>query len=124
MQIKAQNAQAPVVHFDESGSQVGKNLWWGHVASTAHVASTTHATSTAHATTCDSHPKRGAEAIHALDILPGFLGRAIHDFGKSYFGCPCEHGRCNPHPLRERTFVHDGSGGMKLVFFRRFESDA
>ena len=95
LQIKAQRAQAPVVHFDESGSRVDKNLWW------------VHATSTAHATTDDIHPKRGTEAINALDIVPGFLGRAIHDFGKPYFGYPCEHGRCNAHPLRERTFVHE-----------------
>lgn len=95
LQIKAQIAQAPVVHFDESGSRVDKKLWWVHVASTAT------------ATYYFIHPKRGSEAIDAIDILPGFLGRAIHDFWKPYFGYPCDHGLCNAHHLRELTFVHE-----------------
>jgi transposase len=95
LQIKAQIAKAPVVHFDESGSRVDKKLWWVHVASTAT------------ATYYVIHPKRGAEAIDAIDILPGFLGRAIHDFWKPYFGYPCDHGLCNAHHLRELTFVHE-----------------
>lgn len=95
LQIKAQIAQAPVVNFDESGSRVDKKLWWVHVASTAT------------ATYYVIHPKRGSEAIDAIDILPGFLGRAIHDFWKPYFGYPCDHGLCNAHHLRELTFVHE-----------------
>lgn len=95
LQIKAQIAKAPVANFDESGSRVDKKLWWVHVASTAT------------ATYYDIHPKRGSEAIDAIDILPGFLGRAIHDFWKPYFGYPCEHGLCNAHHLRELTFVHE-----------------
>jgi transposase len=95
LQIKAQIAQAPVAHFDESGSRVDKKLWWVHVASTAT------------ATYYVIHPKRGSEAIDAIGILPGFLGRAIHDFWKPYFGYPCEHGLCNAHHLRELIFVHE-----------------
>jgi len=52
-QIKEQIAQAPVAHFDESGSRVQKKRWW------------LHATSTANATYYDIHPKRGAEALEA-----------------------------------------------------------
>lgn len=95
LQIKTQIAQAPVVHFDESGSRVDRHLWWVHVASTAN------------ATYYDIHPKRGSEAFNAIAILPGFLGRAIHDFWKPYFGYPCEHGLCNAHHLRELTFVQE-----------------
>jgi transposase len=95
LQIKAQIAKAPVVHFDESGSRVDKKLWWVHVASTAT------------ATYYVIHPKRGSEAIDSIDILPGFLGRAIHDFWKPYFGYPCEHGLCNAHHLRELIFVQE-----------------
>jgi transposase len=95
LQIKQQIAKAPVAHFDESGSRVDKDLWWVHVASTAN------------ATYYDIHPKRGTQAINAIDILPGFLGRAIHDFWKPYFAYPCDHGLCNAHHLRELIFVHE-----------------
>jgi transposase len=94
-QIKAQIAQAPVAQFDESGSRVEKKLWWLHAASTPT------------ATYYDIHPKRGAEALEAIGILPDFPGRAIHDFWKPYFGYECAHGLCNAHHLRELIFVHE-----------------
>jgi len=94
-QIKEQIAQAPVAQFDESGSRVEKKLWWLHAASTAN------------ATYYDIHPKRGTQALEAIGILPDFLGRAIHDFWKPYFGYECAHGLCNAHHLRELIFVHE-----------------
>lgn len=94
-QIKAQIAQAPVAHFDESGSRVEGKLWWLHAASTAN------------ATYYDIHPRRGAEALDAIGILPDFLGRAMHDFWQPYFSYGCAHGLCNAHHLRELIFVHE-----------------
>ena len=94
-QIKEQIAQAQVVQFDESGSRVEKKLWWLHAASTST------------ATYYDIHPKRGSEALDAIGILPTFIGRAIHDFWKPYFGYKCDHGLCNAHHLRELIFVHE-----------------
>ena len=97
-QIKQQIVHASVAHFDETGSRVDKKLWWVHVAATSKL------------TYYEIHPKRGAEAINALAILPDFRGRAIHDFWKPYFLYPCEHGLCNAHHLRELIFVHEQHG--------------
>lgn len=94
-QIKETVAQATVAHFDETGSRVEGKLWWLHTASTGQ------------ATYYDIHRKRGGEALDAIDILPGFSGRAIHDFWKAYFGYDCDHALCNAHHLRELTFIHE-----------------
>ena len=95
---KALVAQAPVAHFDESGVRVINGLRWLHSASTA---SATH---------YEIHRKRGSEGIDSAGILPGFRGRAIHDFWRPYFLYDCSHGLCNAHHLRELTFVREQNG--------------
>jgi len=93
--IREHIRQANVAHFDETGFQVGSMRWWLHVASTQT------------ATYYQAHPKRGSEAMDAMDILPQFEGRAIHDHWKPYYTYLCKHGLCNAHHLRELVFVHE-----------------
>ena len=93
--IREHVRNASVAHFDETGFRVGSVRWWLHVASTPQ------------ATYYQAHPKRGSEAMDAIDILTRFEGRAIHDHWKPYYRYLCQHGLCNAHHLRELVFVHE-----------------
>lgn len=106
--IKGIVQSSPVAHFDESGVSVEGKLQWLHSASTDK------------ATYYDIHPKRGCEAMDDIGILPGFDGRAIHDFWKAYLEYECDHGFCNAHLLRELVFAHEELGqrwAKKMIGF-------
>jgi transposase len=81
------------LHHDESGMRVNGKLQWCHVASTPFL------------TSYGIHKKRGKEGLNAMEILPAFKGRLIHDFFKTYFSYDCKHGLCNAHHLRELKFI-------------------
>jgi len=92
--IHAMLRQAPVAHFDETGVDCEKKLYWMHSISTPSL--------TAYAI----DPKRGTEAMERIGILPHFTGRAIHDSWAPYLAyTACRHGLCNVHHLRELTFI-------------------
>ena len=86
-------------HFDESGVRVDGELQWLHVGSNAHV-------------TCYRiHPARGAEAMRAMGVLPGFAGYAVHDHWGPYFSFEgVLHVLCNAHHLRELVHAHEQYG--------------
>lgn len=94
-EVKGQIRHSALANFDESGMRVNKKLNWLHVASTKKL---TH---------YDIHEKRGSGAMDEIDILPKFVGRAIHDHWKAYFKYNCKHGLCNSHHLRELTYHHE-----------------
>ncbi len=90
---------APVAHFDETGVHITDTLAWLHVASTPRL------------TFYAVHPKRGRVAMDALNVLPQFRGRAVHDGLTSYGQYDqCAHALCNAHHLRELTFVEEQLG--------------
>jgi len=91
--IKTALQTSRVVHNDETGFRVEKKRWWLHVAATGWF------------TLYLAHPKRGKEAIDAMEILPNFRGTSMHDSLSSYLHYGCIHALCGVHYLRELTFV-------------------
>lgn len=97
--IKEYLRKGEVLHHDETGLLVMGKRFWGHVASTDRL---THYA---------VHAKRGREAINAIDILPKFRGRCIHDALATYFTYSnCVHGLCNEHHGRELTYLAEEQG--------------
>lgn len=106
LQAKQVISDSELVHFDESGMRVNKQLHWLHVASTEQV------------TSYAIHPKRGAPAMEAMGILNDFNGYAVHDHWASYNRFDCYHVLCNAHHLRElihATEQHDQKWASKMI---------
>jgi len=93
--IKQMLQQALVAHADESGARVAGSLHWLHVVCTQML------------TFYGIHKQRGRDAMEALEVLPKFVGRLIHDHWKTYFSFDCLHGLCNAHHLRELLFLFE-----------------
>jgi transposase len=88
--VRARLADAPVVHFDETGARVAGRLHWVHSASTSLL------------TLLSVHAKRGKAAMDQAGVLPGFSGVAVHDGWSPYwrYEAVC-HALCGARLLRE-----------------------
>ena len=89
-----------MLHHDETGLRVagaeGARREW------------THVTCTSTLTHYARHTARGATALEAIGILPGYGGVSVHDGWTSYRHFhTARHALCNAHHLRELTFVHE-----------------
>ena len=83
---------SPAMHVDETSLRVDKKNHWIHVYSAGEI------------TLKFLHPKRGKEAIEAINIIPRYSGVLIHDCWSSYLAYGhCEHGLCGSHLTRELT---------------------
>ena len=87
-----------VAGFDEAGFRVAGRLHWVHCARTGRY------------TLLMVHPRRGAQAMEAMGILPSFAGVAVHDAWAPYdtYSGP-EHQLCCAHALRELQAVTDAA---------------
>ena len=106
--IKKKLIAQPVLHFDETGMRIGKKLNWFHVVSSRDL------------TFYAPHKKRGKEAIEAIDILPGYLGVAIHDCWASYLKYASKHGLCNVHFVRELKGLFETTPHLWIKRLLRF----
>jgi transposase len=94
--IRARIAAADVAGFDETGLRVEGRLRWVHCARTGKY------------TLVFCHPRRGAEAMNAMGVLPSFGGVAVHDAWAPYdtYAAP-GHQLCCAHAARELQAVAD-----------------
>jgi transposase len=94
--IKQALIESPVAHVDETGCTINGKRHWLHVFSTERL-------------TCyHLDPQRGRAAMERLGILPHFRNLLVHDCLAAYFTfTECRHSLCNPHLLRELTYLHE-----------------
>jgi transposase len=94
-QIKAAFQHSQMMHHDETGFRVLKKRWWLHVACPRAY------------TLYLAHPKRGDEALKAMNMLPGYQGISVHDTLAMSLSYPCHHALCVAHYVRELTSAHE-----------------
>jgi len=91
--------KAPAINVDETSLRVDKKNHWIHVYASGDI------------TLKFLHRKRGKTAIEAIDIIPRYGGKIIHDCWASYLSyLHCGHGLCGSHLLRELTFIVEANG--------------
>lgn len=90
---------SPSIHVDETSFRVDRKNHWIHVYASGDI------------TLKFLHRKRGKEAIEAINIIPRYGGKIIHDCWASYLSYGhVGHGLCGSHLLRELTFIVEANG--------------
>lgn len=84
-----------VIGNDETGMRIDGKLYW------------LQTTGTTLLTYYAYHQKRGKIAMDAINILPRFKGRVVHDDLPSYFQYDFSHALCNAHHLRVLLFLQE-----------------
>lgn len=84
-----------VIGNDETGIRIGGKLYWLQTTGTTFLTYYTY------------HQKRGKIAMDAINILPRFKGRVVHDDLPSYFQYEFQHALCNAHHLRVLLFLQE-----------------
>ena len=84
-----------VIGNDETGMRIGGKLYW------------LQTTGTTFLTHYAYHQKRGKIAMDAINILPRFKGRVVHDDWSSYFQYDFQSALCNAHHLRVLLFLQE-----------------
>ena len=100
-EVKSTNEllKSPYLHLDETSLRVDKKKHWVHVYAAGEF------------TLKFLHPKRGLEAMNAINILPRYGGIAIHDCWASYLSYgDCDHALCGSHLTRELTAIIESNG--------------
>ena len=90
---KDQITHSPVIHNDDTGIRCDHTTPWPQTNSTADQPLYT------------IHPKRGRDALEAMNILPGDSGVSVHDRYASDDRYACQHALCHAHLLRDLTRV-------------------
>jgi len=106
---KEKLAASPLLHADETGSNINKDRHWLHVASNE-------------LWVClFIHEKRGRVAMEEMGILPFFRGVLVHDHMKAYFTFDkIKNALCNAHHLRELTWAHEQDAQQWAEEMRKF----
>ncbi len=93
-QVRDALTTAAVVGADETGLRVAGKLHWVHCARTEKL------------TLVVVHPRRGAEGIRAVGVLPDFHGTVVHDCWAPYEAfVDADHQLCCAHVVRELVAV-------------------
>jgi transposase len=111
--IKEQILSSDVVHADETGIRIDKELHWMHNVSTELF------------TYLFAHPKRGLDAINSdKGILMDFINWLVHDCWSSYFKLDkAKHALCGAHIIRELQGIIDSNNSPSATKMQQFLLD-